>query len=81
MLEEERSKASFTKRELSKVIYEGSENLETFLKIQKAVDNDEILKYDPSYVQTDRKKNMLAHAHKLIQYHRLFDFNFGMKKL
>ena len=51
-----------------------------FLKIQKMVDGDNVLKFDPGLIQTDRKKNMLAHAHKLIQYHNLFDFNYNMKK-
>lgn len=81
MLEEERSKASFTKRELSKVIYRGSENLENFLKVQSVVDGNKTLAFDPALIHTHRKTNMLAHAHKLIEYHRNFDFNYAMKTL
>ncbi len=57
---------------MSKVIYEGAQNLANFLKAQKTVDQDDILKFDPYYIQTHRKTNMLAHARKLIQYHKYF---------
>ncbi len=57
---------------MSKVIYEGAQNLASFLKAQKTVDQDDILKFDPYYIQTHRKTNMLAHPRKLIQYHKYF---------
>lgn len=50
-----------------------------FLKAQKIVDEDPILRFDPFYVQTARKVNMLQHAKKFIEYHKHFDFNYEMK--
>ena len=80
MLDDERSKASFLKRELSKVIYEGNETLDKFLKNQAVIDNDDTLKFDPSYIQTHRKTTMLVHAQKLLQHHKHFQFDYTMKQ-
>ena len=53
--------------------------MEHFLKVQKAVDQDKTLQFDPKYVQTPRKVYMAEHAKKLIQYHHLFEFDYLMK--
>lgn len=37
--------------------------------MQDLVDNDDILKFDPKYIQTHRKVNLLAHAQKMIRHH------------
>ena len=79
MLEEERAKSTFNVDELSKVIYGGAEKLAEFLKAQKIIDEDEILKFDPQFIQTPRKTNMLAHAKKLIQHHKHHEFDYDMK--
>lgn len=79
MLEEERGKSTFNLEELSRVIYEGTENLAAFLKAQKIIEEDEVLRFDPKFIQTSRKVNMLAHAKKLIHHHKHYDFDYDMK--
>lgn len=54
MLEQERKKASFNKRDLSHLIYGGKEGLETFQKQQAIFDNDPVLRFDPSFLHRSR---------------------------
>lgn len=49
------------------------------MKAQAVIDKDDILKFDPSLIQSHRKTNMLAHAKKLIQHHKHYDFSYAMK--
>lgn len=39
------------------------------MNAQAKIDKDDILKFNPIYIQSHRKTNMLQHAHKLIRYH------------
>ncbi len=79
MLQAERKKASFDQDQLSLFIYENRDKLNDFLKVQSMVSNDDILKFDPSNIQTSRSNNMLVHAKKLLRYHELVPFSLNMK--
>ena len=79
MLEEERHRGTFDKLDMSYMLYGGKENYDKFVNIQKLVAEDPILKFNPEFIHTHRKENMLMHAKKLIRYHELFDFDYFMK--
>ena len=73
MLEEERRKASFNKRDLSLVIYGGQEGLDLFLKRQSIVDNDPVLRFNPSILHQsrhDKMEDMAKKVLKISEYHK-----------
>ena len=75
MLDKERKKASFNKRDLSHVIYDSKEGFELFLKRQSVIDNDPVLKFDPSFLGQSREYMMDVMGKKLLrvtEYHDLF---------
>lgn len=72
MFDKERKKATFDKQLLSCIIYDGKENYEDFMRRQKIIDEDPILRFDPSTLQRSRKEMMNIYAQKLIRYTELF---------
>lgn len=68
MLEEERQKASFDPLKLSCVIHDSREEAENFVKRQKILENDPILKFDPATIHRSRSELMAIYAKKLIRY-------------
>ena len=79
MLEKEKYKGTFDKLEMSYIIYGSRENYEKHITFQQKIASDPILKFNPEYIQTHRKENMLVHAKKLVRFHQLFDFDYFMK--
>lgn len=75
MFEEERKLGSFDKIELSRIIYGSAEAHQEFLRMQDIVDNDPILKFDPSIIQRSRAELINIYANKLIRYSELFPQN------
>lgn len=72
MLEEERKRASFDKKELSYVIYGSKDKLERFIERQQIIENDPIMRFDPAIIQRSRAELMNIHAKKLIRFTELF---------
>ncbi len=54
MFEAERQQASFDKQQLSRVIYDSQEGVDSFIQRQKIVENDHILHFDPSTIHRSR---------------------------
>ena len=67
MLEEERKKASFNKKDLSLIIYDGQEGLDLFLKRQSIVDNDPVLRFNPAMLHQSREAMMDHMGKKVIR--------------
>ena len=67
MLNKERQKASFDKRDLSQIIYEGKEGFDLFLRRQSIVDNDPVLKFDPTFLHQSRRYMMEEMGKKTIR--------------
>ena len=67
MLDKERQKASFGKRDLSQVIYGGKEDFDLFLRRQSIVDNDPVLKFDPSFLHQSRHYMMEEMGKKVLR--------------
>ena len=75
MLDKERQKASFSKKDLSLVIYDGQEGFDLFMKRQSIIDNDPVLKFDPSFLHQSREAMMEVMGKKVLrvsEYHNLF---------
>lgn len=68
MFEEERKKATFDNKELSYIIYGSKKEYEDFLERQRLIDNDPVLKFDPSIVQRSRRELLNIYAKKHIRY-------------
>lgn len=62
------------------MIHGGPEGLEKFLKTQKLISEDPILKFDPLYIQAPRSEVMTIYAKKLLRYHELFPFDYYFKE-
>jgi hypothetical protein len=73
MLEAERKKASFNKRDLSHLIYDGPQGLSTYLKQQSIIDNDPVLMFDPSFLHQSREKMMEHMSRKVLRLHEYHD--------
>ena len=75
MLEDERQKATFNKKDLSLVIYDGKEGFDLYLKRRAIVDTDPVLKFDPSFLHQSRHDMMDVMGKKMLrlsEYHNEF---------
>jgi hypothetical protein len=54
--------------------------LEKFLKTQKTVTEDPILRFDPIHMHAPRAETMLLYAKKLLRYHEVFPFDYYFKQ-
>ena len=73
MLESERKKASFNKHDLSLQIYGGEEPLQKYLKMQSIIENDPVLRFDPSFLHQSREDMMTVMSRKLLRLHEYHD--------
>ena len=55
------------------MIYDGEEGLKTYLKQQAIVDNDPVLRFDPSFLHQSREKMMEIMSKKLLRLHSYHD--------
>ena len=75
--EEERAKIDFDREELSRLIYDGQENLENHRKIVKHFIEDPVLRIDHTFHDLPRDQQLgfnLRRAVRMVQLHKHSDF-------